>query len=105
MGQDTGSGVGISPPRGAVLDASHMARFAPSPANGDIRYAASPTRVTPGTRSQRWPIGRAWIRRGPVGEVDMGAAVGLPVAHDAGVAGEREQHAPAHRLRLALLFD
>ena len=43
---------------------SSMARFAPSPANGDIRWAASPSRVTPGTRSQRCPIGSALMRRG-----------------------------------------
>ena len=27
--------------------------------DGDIRWAASPRRVTPATRSHRWPIGRA----------------------------------------------
>ena len=43
---------------------SYMARLAPSPANGDIRCAASPSRVTPGTRSHLCSIGRAWIGRG-----------------------------------------
>lgn len=37
---------------------SRMARFAPSPAKGDIRCAASPRRVAPGTRDQWWPTGR-----------------------------------------------
>lgn len=38
-------------------------RVAPTPANGDIRCAASPSRVTPHTRSQRCSIGSAWMRR------------------------------------------
>ena len=41
---------------------SYMARLAPSPFGG-ARWAASPSRVTPGTRSHRCPIGRAWRGR------------------------------------------
>src|SRR5882757_3546587 len=37
---------------------SYMARLAPSPFGAE-RWAASPSRVTPGTRSQRCPMGRA----------------------------------------------
>ncbi|MGW3112062.1 hypothetical protein [Streptomyces sp. NPDC001091] len=39
-----------------------MARLAPSPLGTEM-WAASPTRVTPGTRSQRWPMGSVWWGR------------------------------------------
>ena len=42
---------------------SSRARLAPSPAKGDIRWAASPTRVAPGVRFQLWPTGSAWMGR------------------------------------------
>jgi hypothetical protein len=42
---------------------SYIARLAPSPANGDIRCAASPSSVTPGTRSHLCSTGSAWIGR------------------------------------------
>jgi hypothetical protein len=41
-----------------------MARFAPSPAKGDIRGAASPSSVTPGVRGQLCPSGNIQIDRG-----------------------------------------
>ena len=64
---------------GAILDGakpssapSRMARLAPSPENGDIRWAASPTSVTPGTRFHRWSIGKAWMGR-TMGGVSLSA--------------------------------
>lgn len=43
---------------------SYIARLAPSPANGDIRCAASPSSVTPVTRSHLCSTGSALIVRG-----------------------------------------
>ena len=42
---------------------SYMARLAPSPANGDMRCAASPTKVRPACRGHSCPTGSAWIGR------------------------------------------
>src|ERR1700761_6761640 len=52
-----------------------MARLAPSPANGDMTWAASPSRVTPGTRGHECPGGSALTRRAVSG---VSASVIIP---------------------------
>jgi len=47
----------------ASSEPSNMARLAPSPANGDIRWGASPRMVTPATQSHRGLTGRALTAR------------------------------------------
>src|SRR5882757_3546589 len=74
---------------------SYMARLAPSPFGAE-RWAASPSRVTPGTRSQRCPMGRALrVRRtGAVSPSVISAVSSDSAAATARIAAEFDGWAP-----------